>query len=161
MMDTKRLLEILGETTSQFRKGPVVTEETRPGLTVKHVYAMPHESEAATEIEKVDLHFVTIGVDKAKAEALRAELIGILNDWPTEAWGHAVPALSRGPSYIHAGGVVGDQGAALCLFALGKALGLWNVITPETLGFKGEEAAQMAGAGFLMIDGYHPEQMAA
>ncbi len=43
---------------------------------------------------------------------------------------------------------------ALRLFALGKVLGFWNIITPETLGFKGEAADEFAGKGFVMMGGY-------
>lgn len=125
-MDTKRLYEILGETTIQLRKGDVV-------------HGTP---------EMVDLEFLVIGVDRAAAERLRAELISILNTYPRP------DRLASGPSYIEVGGEIGDQGAAFQLFALGKVLGLWGVITPATFGMKGEEAKRAAGAGYIMISGY-------
>ena len=49
---------------------------------------------------------------------------------------------------------IGDQGAAFELFALGKVLGIWDIITPEKLGATGDMARQMAGAGFIMCTGY-------
>lgn len=155
-MDTKRLYEILDETTTQLRKGEEVEEHKVGDVQVVEVYAMPHESKAKDGIEKVDCHFIVVGIDKAKAKKIKEELVGILADWPSEAWGAPVPKLQDGPSYIHAGGVIGGQGKAFQLFALGQVLGLWKVITPESLGIKGAQADQMAGSGFVMIDGYRP-----
>lgn len=155
-MDTKRLYEILDETTTQLRKGEEIEERKEGGVHVLEVYAMPHESEAKEGIEKVDCHFIVVGVDKAKAKKIKEELVGILADWPLEAWGVPVPKLQDGPSYTHAGGVIGNQGKAFQLFALGQVLGLWKVITPESLGITGDQANQMAGSGFVMINGYRP-----
>lgn len=155
-MDTKRLYEILDETTTQLRKGEEIEERKEDGVHVVEVYAMPHESEAKDGIEKVDCHFIVVGVDKAKAKKIKEELVGILADWPLEAWGAPVPKLQDGPSYIHAGGAIGDQGKAFQLFALGQVLGFWKVITPESLGITGDQANQLAGSGFVMIEGYRP-----
>ena len=169
-MNLDRLYQILRETTAQLRKGEEVEGDPQlvgavknfkggdnidelPGGSV-HIYAMPHESQAKDGIEKVDLHFIVVGVDKAKAEAHKDELVGILKDWPSEAWGNPIPKLEEGPSYIHVGGAIGDQGAAFQLFALGKVLGLWDIITPAKLGITGEQANQMAGMGFVMVDGF-------
>lgn len=160
-MDTNRLYEILAETTVQLRKGEVVegtpalvdalrtgdTDKPLPGGVVE-IYAMPHENEARNGIEKVDCEFLVIGVDKAKAEARKVELIALLKTYPNPE------RLAEGPSYIEVGAVIGDQGAAFQLFALGKVLGLWSVITPKTLGFKGEEARVMAGNGWVMMSGF-------
>ena len=151
-MNLERLYEILNETTVQLRKGPVLTDrETFPGLPVREIYAMPHESEAKPEIEKVDCHFLTIGVDKAKAEERRAEFIEILKTYPRPE------RLAAGPSYIEVGGEIGDQGSAFQLFALGKALGLWDVVTPARLGITGPTADQLAGGGMVMMTGFKGE----
>lgn len=154
-MDTKRFYEILGETTIQLRKGDAVEKREQPGLQVTEIYMMPHESEAVPELEKVDLEFLIIGVDKTKAEERRAELISILDTYPNPE------RLAGGPSYIEVGGEIGDQGAAFQLFALGKVLGLWDVITPKSLGVEGDAARKMAGSGFIMITGYRPVSAAA
>jgi hypothetical protein len=45
---------------------------------------------------------------------------------------------------------------AMRLFALGQALGMWKVITPEGLGIEGEDADRMAGSGFVMMTGWAP-----
>lgn len=163
-MDLDRLYKILGETTVQLRKGevfhgdkPLVDAikaaktpedfEKLPGGVVT-IDAMPHVSEAKPNIEKVDLEFLVIGVNRAKAEGHRAELVEILKTYPQPE------RLAGGPSYIEVGAEIGDQGAAFQLFALGKVLGLWDVITPKSMGFEGAEAAQMAGAGFVMMSGF-------
>ncbi|HEY3679012.1 MAG TPA: hypothetical protein VGL45_09850 [Bradyrhizobium sp.] len=144
-MNTKRLYEILAATTAQFRQGAEVEEHIEGGgLKVREIYAMPHESEAPADIEKVDMVFLTIGVDKPAAEKYRQELLALLADYPR---------LKEGPSYIEVGAEIGDQGAAFQLFALGKVLGLWDVITPQLMGFEGDEAREMAGRGFIMCSG--------
>lgn len=159
-MDFDKLYKILGETTIQLRKGEVlhgtkelvdaiqagVEPDKLPG-GVATFDMMPHES-AADGLEKIDMEFLTIGVDKAKAESHRADLIELLNDYPNPA------SLAGGPSYITVGAEIGDQGAAFQLFALGKVLKLWDVITPKMFGMEGEEARQAAGSGFVMMTGY-------
>lgn len=169
-MDVSKIYDILRETCGQFRKGPVyqgsphLVEQMKHGLPegemlkgggVLEIYDMPPESAIPDECEHVDLHFVTVAVNKAKAEEHRAELIALLNDYPNPA------ELAGGPSYIAVGGVIGDQGAAFELFALGKVLGIWDIITPGKLGATGEQARQMAGMGYIMCTGYRPEAQAA
>lgn len=160
-MNLDRLYKILAETTIQLRKGevfegtPELVEQTKRGGDeplngggVLEIYAMPHASEAKPDLEKVDVEFMVIGVNKAKAEEHRAELIDILKTYPNP------DQLAGGPSYIEVGAEIGDQGAAFQLFALGKILGLWSIITPATMGFTGEEARMMAGQGFVMMSGF-------
>lgn len=98
----------------------------------------------------VDVHFMDIGVDIFRASAARDSLVDLLNKFQ----GHQ--PLTDGPSYISLGADLGDQGYALRLLGLGKHLGLWNVITPASFGFDGEEANQLAGSGMVMCDGYRP-----
>ena len=147
-MDTKRLYEIIRETTVQLRKGEAVKEHQVGDVHVTEVFAMPHESQVKENVEKVDCHFIVVGVDKTKAEQHRSELIEILKTYPDP------DRLAGGPSYIEVGGVIGDQGAAFQLFAIGQVLGFWKVITPETLGFNSEVGSKMAGNGYVMISGF-------
>ena len=161
--DLDALYRILGETTVQLRKGavfegsPELVAQAQAGadeLTgggVLEIYMMPPVSAAPDTLERVDVEFMVIGVDKARAEIRRAELTALLNAYPEP------DQLAGGPSYIAVGATIGDQGAAFQLFALGKALGLWDVITPAKLGFSGAEARQMAGMGWVMITGYRPK----
>lgn len=147
-MDLDRLYVILRETTVQLRKGEVVEEKQVGDVKVTEVFAMPHESEASSNLQKVDCIFLTIGVDKEKAEMYREEVVAILKGYPQPE------RLAGGPSYIEVGGVIGDQGAAFQLFALGEVLGLWRVITPKTLGMDDATARQLAGSGMIMISGF-------
>lgn len=146
------LFEILAATTAQLRKGPSITREStltsNGSLEVTEIFAMPHEN--ASDLEKVDLELLTVGVDRKMAEKHRSRLCEILNDYSDPE------GLSGEPSYIEVGAEIEDQGAAFQLFALGKVLGLWDVITPTSLGFSGEVAQEMAGRGFVMITGYKP-----
>lgn len=154
-MDIKRLHTILQETTTQFRKGEVVQKgliENIRGEEIKYtatftIQLMPHVDQMPYTMQKVDCHFIVIGVDKEKALKHRKELVEILQQYP----GH----LKYGPSFIEVGGVIGDQGDALRLFALGEVLRLWELITPAYVGVDGKAADQLAGSGFIMISGYN------
>ncbi len=150
-MRIDRLYEILAATTVQLRKGAEVEHERIGPVDVTHVWAMPHESEARPHVERVDCELLVIGVDRAAAEPFKAELVTILNDYPDPE------RLAGGPSYIEVGAVLGDQGAAFQLFALGQVLGLWTVITPGTMGITGTEARMLAGRGLVMMSGYRQE----
>jgi hypothetical protein len=149
-MNLARLHTILDETTVQLRKGPQRTECKAGTVRVVEIFAMPHADEAPSDLEKVDCHFVVVAVDKGKAEEHRAELIELLKTYPQP------DVLAGGPSYIAVGAAIGDQGAAFQLFALGQVLGLWELITPTSLGFEGEFADEAAGRGFIMITGWRP-----
>lgn len=146
--DYKSLYEILDETTMEFRKGEEVVQRETSGVKVTEVFAMPHLSEAVSELEQVDVHFIMVGVDKKKAEEQKEKLLRVLKTYPQQ------DRLAGGPSYIEVGGVVDSQSAALRLFALGEVLGLWRDITPEKLGVTGPEADELAGRGFVMMTGF-------
>lgn len=145
-MNLSKLYKILADCTVQIRKGEIVTQET--GVTT--INMMPSAGEVREGLVHVDLEFLIVGVDAAKAEFYRPDIIVLLNSYPQPK------RLAGGPSYIEVGGVIGSQGAAFQLFALGQVLNLWKVITPASLGLKGAEARRMAGAGFIMTDGYKP-----
>lgn len=148
-MDVMRLRAILSETTVQLRKGKPMERDAN-GAT--HLYFMPNESEVSDDLIKIDLHFIVIGVDKGAAERRKDELMDILGEYPQPE------RLAGGPSYIEVGGAIGDQGAALQLFALGEALDLWKVITPKVMGIEGPAADELAGKGMVMISGFKQEQ---
>lgn len=152
-MDTHRLLQILNESAFQLRKGAEVVEHKEGNIDVTELYGMPHESDINVGV-KVDCHFIVVVVDEPTAKKYKDEVLQILKDWPSEAWGQPIPKLEEGPSYIHVGGVLGDQGAAFQLFALGQVLGFWKIITPAKMGITGDQADELAGGGFIMIDGF-------
>ena len=112
-------------------------------------------------VESVDCFFLDVPIAASKAQERRSEIVELLDRWPTETGAGPVSPLSAGPGYIHVGAVLGSQQLALIMFAVGKVLGLWGLITPQSLGFEGESAAEMAGLGFVMTDGYRPDGDAA
>ncbi len=105
-------------------------------------------------VQVVSVHFFSLAVDKSKAHANKHRLEDLLREYPSEAWGHPLHPLREGPSYIEVGGAVDSQDRALRMFAIGEVMGLWTVVTPERLGIEGEEARDLAGGGFVMIDGF-------
>ena len=147
-MNLDRLYSILNDATMEFRKGEVEEVRQAGSLEVHDIYLMPHESEALPNVEKIDVVFMIVGVNKEKAELHRNELIKILKTYPEPE------RFAGGPSYIEVGAAIGDQGSALRLFALGKVLGLWDIITPALFGMTGEEARKAAGMGYVMITGF-------
>lgn len=144
-MNLELLHTILNETTVQLRKGDAIVDNANGSTSI---FMMPNEAKAPETMKKVDCFFITVGVDMEKAEARRAELVQILSQYPEPE------RLAGGPSYIEAGAVLGDQGAAFMMFALGEALGLWKVITPTTVHITGEQAVELAGRGFIFTSGY-------
>lgn len=153
-MNLERLYDILSQTTVQLRKGEEAETRTDGPVKVTEVFAMPHQDQiTAAEVVKVDLEFLVVGVDKLAAEKWRDDLLLLLAEYPHP------DRLASGPSYIEVGGEIGDQGAAFQLFALGKVLGLWDIITPSKMGITGDRAREMAGSGFIMITGWRKEEV--
>lgn len=151
-MNITRLHELLQETTVLLRKGAVVEHKSvGPGVDVVTVDMMPHVDEVRPGVTVIDLELVAVGV-APDAAAHKAELIELLESY------HAPARLRAGPSYIEVGADIGDQGAAFQLFALGAALGLWEIITPAKMGFEGEKAKALAGRGFIFITGFKGDQ---
>lgn len=157
------LPELLEATTTIFRKTEEVHQDASGAV---HVWSgTSHESEAPPDDEDrrlVDVHFFVVSVDMREAEHRRDELIAILNEWPPDPAYQPENRLAVGPSYIELGAQVGTmmgQQDALRLMALGHALGIWQLITPQTFlpNIGQEEADQLAGRGFVMISGYRPE----
>jgi hypothetical protein len=169
MMKIERLYELVRDCSVECRTGPAVvvngepaseqeieqisnTGEVPPGVT--EFYSMPHVSEVQKErpdLVIVDMVFIDVAVDKAKAEAHRAEFVEILNTYPD------IERLRSGPTYMELGAEFGDQGFALRIMAIGSVLGFWEIISGKALGMGTEEAVSMAGVGFLLISGYNPD----
>src|SRR5689334_22647969 len=78
-MDLEKLYDVLNEATALFRKGPAVSERQDGAMKVTEVYDMPHVHDADGSLEQVDCHFLIVGVDKARAEARRSELLELLD----------------------------------------------------------------------------------
>lgn len=56
-------------------------------------------------------------------------------------------------NYMNLGGELGDQGAALILIGMGKLLGVWEALTPDTImSFLPQETKmKMAGQGMVSL----------
>jgi hypothetical protein len=150
-MNSKKLYSILNETTQVYRKGAEVQEREVGNVNVTEVFGYPHTSDAPEEstYEKVDMIFVDVVVDKVKAAKRKEELERILADYPQPE------RLAGGPSYIELSPNCGlEQEGGLRLMALGKVLGLWEIVNGKVLGTSDEEALILAGNGFIMITGY-------
>lgn len=129
------------DVTTVYRKGEVVERRRIGNIESVDVYGYEHTDDADTAEEIVDLVFVNVGV-KREAKDRSAEFLSYLVDWHS-------PTLVTGPSYIHTGAELGDQELALRLFAILTVLGFATLMTPDKLGFEGEEVRKMAGNGFL------------
>lgn len=108
-------------------------------------------------VETIDIWY-EVALRTQKVYEHQAEMIELLKDWPSESYGHPIPALGQEINYIIAGAVLGDQGFAFMLFAFGKLLGWWVVMEPGILGLKKDDptAQKMAGVGLISINGYRP-----
>ena len=131
----EQLYRILDATTVSIRKGHEV---------------FPRPNKHAQHQVKIDLVFTYVGVDPVKAEAHRAELIEWMLAFPDKQ------LLAGGPitSYFKVGQAFGSQDAALRFFALGHVLDLWEIVTPYTLGYLGDQAETLAENGMLYVTGW-------
>jgi hypothetical protein len=147
---TATIRRLLAETTTVYRKGaPVIVEHSGSSAVVRfdNYPALPADSPPATLL---DLHYVWVAVDLAAAEQRRPELLTLLSNYPDPA------SLARGPSYLALGIELDSQEAALRLIALGAALGVWELITPRTLGIEGAQAEELASSGYILCSGTRP-----
>jgi hypothetical protein len=132
-MNLKRFYEILAETTILLHKGPELVKSL---------------GNYTDDFSLVDCHFFVVCVDKRLSEAYRALFLEFLDAYPKPE------RLNSGPSYIEVASVLGSEETALQFFALGQALGLWQVITPVTMGVAPGPVADRLAEKFLMITGY-------
>lgn len=140
------IYSILKGTCTIYRKGEEVTKKQVGDVEVTTIMDMPHINENRNE-QVIDVHFFVVAFD-GNVDIVKAGLETALAHYPHPE------RLAGGPSYIELGGEMGDQGAALQLIALGKAVGIWDVITPEMLGITGSQADEMAGGGLVMCSGW-------
>jgi hypothetical protein len=150
-MNAQRLYEILQKTTRVYRKGEQVEQREVGNIHVTEIFGCPRTSEATKDngYEKVDMIFVDVLVDRKNAELCKNELEKILEEYPQP------DRLAGGPSYIELAPNLGlEQEGALRAMALGKTLGLWQIMSAKTFGMDEQTAREMAGVGLLMISGY-------
>ncbi len=156
-MDTKKLCDIVQDSTRVFRKGESVEERRVGSGDVVELFGYDHMGEAPSgdNFDKVDMIFVDVVVDRAKAEQYREALAEQMRGYPQPK------RLAGDLSYIDLAPNLGmEQEGVLRLMALGKTLGMWDVTSAKTLGADDATAKQMAGQGlgFLMISGYKPSE---
>src|SRR3989344_4002115 len=147
------LHDIIQDSTRVFRKGEEVEKRRVGSVDVVEIFGYDHTNQAplGDNFEKVDMIFVDVVVDRSRATQYREALVEQLRNYPQPE------RLAGGPSYIELAPNLGmEQEGALRFMALGKTLGMWDIMSAKTLGMNDEEARQMAGQGFLMISGYKP-----
>jgi hypothetical protein len=130
-MDTARIQQILAE---------CLGNEGEPGVEVVDVW-------------------LDIAMRTDKVREFEPEMNELLKEWPKKIDGAEAP-LGGELSYLQVGSVLGDPQMAFMLFAFGKLLGWWTVMTPATmLGFSKDNAMaqDMAGMGFIAVNGYSPD----
>ncbi|HLC56464.1 MAG TPA: hypothetical protein VJJ23_04480 [Candidatus Nanoarchaeia archaeon] len=151
-MQTQKLNQILEQSTHVYRKGEVLEKRQEGNVNITEFFGYPHTNEAPVNgVDKIDMIFIDVVVDKERAEQYRNEITDILRDYPEPE------RLAGGPSYIELAPNLGmQQEGALRLMALGKSLGLWDILSGKTLKMNDDEARNLAGSGFLMISGYKP-----
>jgi hypothetical protein len=152
-MDSERLYQMLEDSTEVFRKGAAVQTIKTGNVEVVEVFGYPHTNEAPSgdEYEKVDLVFVDVLVNKEKAKGYAEDLKDILSEYPQPE------RLAGGPCYMELAPACGlEQEGALRLMALGKTLGLWEIMSGKIAGMDDEQTLELARSGFLMISGYKP-----
>lgn len=149
-MHIDRLKHILFEATR------IKDSEPEPEDTTEQILRMfkPPRNDG---LVYVDCEVFIIGVDPGKALEHRAELVGILKEFPS------IKLLQSGPSYLQVGAALSDFGVkfemkdTLALFALGQALGFWAVQTPKMVGAVGADARKMIENGHITITpGFDP-----
>lgn len=151
-MGIQALVDHIGKTTVEYRKGEKVTERDVGNVHVVEVYAMPPVPDKGV---LVDVHFMKIGFTEAvdKEEFIKALAEAVAGDGEGYYQNINAEQFLGGPSYIAIGAWLGSQDLALRLIALVEFYGLGTVITPQVM-FRDtlpEEAAnEFAGRGFVM-----------
>jgi len=100
-----------------------------------------------------DVHFFKVRANEdADAETLRSLVTNHIGEFNRV---DLFDGTEHG--YMELGGWIGDQGLALTLMGLGKVLGLWDLMTPRSMGITDEGlAASMAGGGMVTVKAVSP-----
>jgi hypothetical protein len=148
----EELIDYVLRSTRVYRVGPRVRKEGRI-VTVDDFPPVPAEGESEGE-EIIDLFFVKVGFTEAVEARTATEFYDLVVSAAEKGAGAMnVSVLRGGPSYIALGGWLGDQTLAFQYLALGAYHGLWDVVTPSTLGITGSAAMDIAGRGMVMASG--------
>ena len=150
-MDTQRLCDIVQASTIVFRKGESIEGGQVGNVDVVELFGYNHTKDAPSgdNFDIVDMVFVDVVVDRAKAEQYRGALAEQLRNYPQPE------RLANGPSYIELAPNLGmEQEGAFRVMALGKTLGMWDIMSAKSLGMDDATTRKLAGQGLLMISGY-------
>jgi hypothetical protein len=151
-MNSQNLYRILQDSTRVFRKGELVEVRNVTRVNVTEVFGYDNISEApkGDNFDEIDMIFVDIVVDKARARHYESDLKRILEGYPQPE------RLAEGLSYVEIAPNLGmEQEGAFRLMALGKTLGLWDILSAKTFGMDDKRALEFASRGFLMTSGYN------
>ena len=144
-MNTERVNEIIEACTQLYRKSRSEDGHYTEMSVMPFAAAMPSVQHA------VDVHFYIVGVIRVRADYYKEELVDLLCGYPDREM------LYAGPSYTQVAYELGSKDMTLRLYALGEYLKCWEVITPESLGFDGDVADQLAkSAGLVLTTGFDP-----
>lgn len=136
--------------TPYLKKGGKEVEVKRRGdIDIVEIFAFPQEAEIPAGQIKVDLVFFAAAIDMAEVELHKEDLLAMIHELEDLMEEKGMP-MRYGQSYIHLGGVIGSQQVALLTMALCKALNLWGLVTPYSMGeYDQERAKHAAGMGFI------------
>lgn len=154
MTPIETLIARIDRETLVYRKGPEITVRDVGPVRVVEVFGYP---EAPSYGELVDVYFVSVGFTEAAADpaGFRADVEAACVDPGYNGVMLTVVDLAGGPSYITLGGWLGSQELALRFMALAAHYGCSSEpITPARFGADADQAAELAGRGFVMLGGW-------
>jgi hypothetical protein len=151
-MNLERLHRIIRLTTIPLPKGDIGAVQGVADMQTLETMVTLVECATEGTYAKIDMVFFIVAVAKALANSYRDDLIALLDEYPEP------DRLIMGPSYLEVGATIGDANAALRLFALGKVLDMWEILTPgSAMGMEGEAERAIASSGFILMTGWPPK----
>lgn len=145
-IDSDTLQKIINTTTKVYRKGPQVETRKVGDVNVVELFGYEHTKDSPKEdnFQKVDMIFIDVVVDEQQAKKYENNLLKIIETYPDRQ------RFAQGLSYMELSPNFGlNQEEGLRLMALGKVLGLWDIMSGKSLGLDDNKAKEMAGSGFL------------
>ena len=123
-------------------------------IDCKVVEDSPWDVVKSTDYHSVNMYYFDVSV---KGVPTAEEFTRLTKEWHG-AFADMDPLDGKEHSYMELGGWIGDQGCAMQYMALGKILGLWEVMHPGMIlnindPAQKDIADQMAGAGMVSILG--------
>jgi len=147
-LDWNAIRSIVQEQCTPLRLGEEVTTDSG-GAT--HLWFMPHiDEEPGYEHDKIHVSFFAVAINKKLCDQTREDFVKLVEQ-ASDSW-------RDGPNYLQIGAAIGSQEYALSFIALGRYYGLWNILSPQTMGIDDPTLAEkMAGLGMINPQGWSPE----